>query len=160
MHGKIQWRGIRNKGENNLRGVIIRWPTEQERQRHPKVRKARARRELHEARLYKDRFRHSVLRHGVQDPEVRDAGAGVLRGPVGEDGVEEGEDAELDADGHVVDDAPGDELRDDPGEDAREEYPEEQPGEDDGDRGGAPVRGCEVGGEGDQDLWLKMGFKC
>ena len=134
----------------NARGVIVRRPAEEERQRDPPVRERRARPNRDQDRLHKQRLGDGEARHAHKDAEVRRPA--VLRGVVGQHPVQHEQDAVLHPDRDVVHHAPGDELRDDAREHARDQHPEEQAGEDDGERGSAPLWGSEVRGERHEDL--------
>jgi hypothetical protein len=124
---------------------MVRRPAEEERRRDPEVRQARDARGIHECGLDEHGFGGGKFRDTSQHADVRLLR--VARRVVREEEVEAEDDGRLEAD-RDVDRPPGGVLGDDAGEDAGDEHAEEEEaGDSNRDRGLAPVRRGEVGGQ-------------
>lgn len=117
---------------------------------YPEIREAGARWQVDQDSLDQQRLRDRELGHATQYPKVRRAL--VLRGVVREHQVKQQKHEILQADREVVHHAPRRELRDDAREHPRNEHAEQEPGEDDGQRGRLPLRRREVCSKRHEDL--------
>lgn len=99
------------KKKANVRRVVIRRPSQQERQSHPEVTQARAGRQIDYTALDQNGFRERKLRHSPQDMEVGQIF--VLRRVVWEQEIRSNDNKGLNANGEIVNHSPGPEFRDD-----------------------------------------------